>query len=258
MAALNWVDYNNGDSLLLIRNKINTFNSDVVTEVNKNTVDIGAIQHGLGEIIPSAGHFQVKGVNPLVKLIADAGSHAAQMQVLDLPSNRLAATMEWFKATQEFAFTLFDTATGVAKAGFELKQDGKGYIGGEVVHTYHTTVYEHVTATNKVINSGTGYTPVAQLTRTLEAGLYEIKISKTFQYNKTGKSALFRWSLDGGTTWEDFSIEVKDITNKTSESYVFPLTHAGGTLDIKLEAGRESDAGILNIDYANIIVERKK
>jgi len=256
--ALTWTDYNNGDSLLDIRNKINTFNSSSAVEVTKNTVDIDNIQTGLGGIIPTPGHIRVKGANPTVELIAEATSTAAQMQVLDVASGRLAATMEWFKATQEFVFTLFDTATGVAKAGFELKQDGKGYIGGEVVHTYHTTVYEHVTATNKVIDSGSGYTPVAALVKVLDAGVYEIKISKTFQYNKTGKSALFRWSLDGGSTWEDFSIEVKDITNKTSESYVFPLTHAGGTLDIKLEAGRESNAGILNIDYANIIVERKK
>jgi len=38
--ALSWVDYSNGEGLGDVRNKINTFNNDVVTDVNANTAAI--------------------------------------------------------------------------------------------------------------------------------------------------------------------------------------------------------------------------
>ena len=118
-------------------------------EIGKNTVDIDNIQHGLGEVIPTPGHIRVKGANPAVELIAEPTSTAAQMQVVDKETGRMAASMEWFKATQEFVFTLFDTATGVAKAGFELKQDGKGYIGGsEILTSPHTDGEYKLVVTN--------------------------------------------------------------------------------------------------------------
>lgn len=43
MAALIWTDWNNGDSNLLLRGNLNTFNNSVVTNVNKNTTDIVTI-----------------------------------------------------------------------------------------------------------------------------------------------------------------------------------------------------------------------
>jgi hypothetical protein len=41
--AITWTDYPNGESLLTIRNSINTFNNSVVVDVNKNTTDIGGL-----------------------------------------------------------------------------------------------------------------------------------------------------------------------------------------------------------------------
>ena len=39
--AIVWTDYDNGDSLLTIRNSINSFNNSVVTDVNSNTTNTG-------------------------------------------------------------------------------------------------------------------------------------------------------------------------------------------------------------------------
>ena len=41
--ALSWVDYSNGEGLGDVRNKINTFNNEAVTEVNTNTAAIATL-----------------------------------------------------------------------------------------------------------------------------------------------------------------------------------------------------------------------
>jgi len=64
-----------------------------------------------------------------------AAGTAAQMEVIDDETGHLVATMEWYKAAQEFSFNLFDRTTGVVKAEFEIKPDGNAYIGGEKVMT---------------------------------------------------------------------------------------------------------------------------
>jgi len=38
--ALSWTDFNNGESLLTLRNSINSFNNSVVTDVNTNTTAV--------------------------------------------------------------------------------------------------------------------------------------------------------------------------------------------------------------------------
>jgi len=116
--------------------------------------------------------------------------------------------------------------------------------------------YDHDTAKNVIITD-TAFIDLASLNTTRDAGLYEIKFSKTFKYSSKTNSAIFRWSLDGGTSWETFPIEVKDTTNVHASSYVFPYMHSGGAFDIRMQATCENNGQTLDIKYANIIVERK-
>ena len=78
-------------------------------------------------------HVEVVGSNPTVHLKPNAGSSAAQMQVIY--NGHDVASMEWLKATQEFIFNLADKDTGVVKATFEIKTDGHSYIGGKQIAT---------------------------------------------------------------------------------------------------------------------------
>ena len=82
--------------------------------------------------------YALVGNNPTMKMEVEDAGLAAQMQVLDKKANRAVASMEWIKATQTFSFTLFDKSTGVVKATFEIKPDGKAYIGGHEVATHES------------------------------------------------------------------------------------------------------------------------
>ena len=75
------------------------------------------------------------GNNPTMKMEVEDAGHNAQMQVLDKKTGHAVASMEWIKSTQEFSFALFDNLTGVVKATFEIKPDGKAYIGTKQVAT---------------------------------------------------------------------------------------------------------------------------
>ena len=75
--------------------------------------------------------YTLKGANPVMKMEIEAAGHSAQMQVLDLAGGHPVASMEYFKATKEFIFSLSDPSSGVVKAQFEIKSDGHAYIGGK-------------------------------------------------------------------------------------------------------------------------------
>ena len=69
--------------------------------------------------------------NPTLKMDVSDTGRAAQMQVTH--KTRAVASMEWFKDTQQFVFSLFDKTSGVVKATFEIKPDGKAYVGAKQV-----------------------------------------------------------------------------------------------------------------------------
>ena len=110
-----------------------------------------------------------------------------------------------------------------------------------------------------VVISTTTYTNIAHLVTTArEAGVYEIKFSKTFTYDSTNRSASFQWSINGGINWEEFSIEPKDATDRKAMTYEFPYVHGGGIFDIQIMGKCESAGDTLSIPYSNIVLERKK
>ena len=90
----------------------------------------------------------IQGANPVVKMKLDDAGHSAQMQVIHKGHN--VATMEYLPATQEFIFSLADKGTGVTKATFEIKPNGKAYIGGKEIATetmireFRTTIVQDI------------------------------------------------------------------------------------------------------------------
>jgi len=101
------------------------------------------------------------------------------------------------------------------------------------------------------------YIEAGRLTETIEAGTYEIKFSITYTYNTTTKSAFFRWSLDGGATWQEVSEEAKDKTDVRPRYYAFPKVLTAGQKDIIFEAKKEAAGDVMTIDFLDIILDRK-
>jgi len=117
--------------------------------------------------------------------------------------------------------------------------------------------YDYEKVKDQVTTSAT-YAPLASMvTPDRIAGTYEIKISATFTYDTITKSAYFRWSIDGGTNWEEFNVEPKDTTDKKALDYSFPMEHLGGAKDIRLEYKCEADGNTLTVLFANLVFEQK-
>ena len=112
---------------------------------------------------------------------------------------------------------------------------------------------------NPIIIQATAYADLATLvTPARDAGVYEIKFSTTFSYDSTSRSAYFQWSLDGGTAWEEFRIEPKDVTDVKALDYSFPFNHTGGVMNIQLQGRCENASDTLEVRFANIVFERKR
>jgi hypothetical protein len=101
----------------------------------KRFVDNAGLRHILQAINAPREIYALIGQNPAMKMEVEAGGHSAQMQVIDKEAKHAVASMEWLKATQEFVFTLYDKTSGVAKATFEIKPDGKAYLKGKEIAT---------------------------------------------------------------------------------------------------------------------------
>ena len=128
-----------------------------------------------------------------------------------------------------------------------------------LVSTDNSKTYDHVSTTAIAITATTYEDIVTLTTQSRDAGIYQVTISFTFDYDSTNKSAHFQWSFDGGTNWEEYRIEPKDKTDKKTMTYTFPLDKAtAGIFDIRVQGKCEASSNHLNVDYANIIIERKK
>jgi hypothetical protein len=120
--------------------------------------------------------------------------------------------------------------------------------------------YSKIDSSSPIIIEDTDYREVLTLARTTNypAGTYEISFSASYKYSTTSRSAGFSWSIDGGTTWQEFTEEVKDTKNTNFFSYSFPIEHLGGGINFMLDAKCGSSSDTLEIKYGNIIFELKK
>ena len=116
--------------------------------------------------------------------------------------------------------------------------------------------YNYVSETD-ILNIGATDTDLARLQLSGQpTGTYEVKLSLTYTFASTSKSAVFRFSLDAGVNWEEFSKEPKDTSDREALSYFFPLS-TGGTIDVWLQGRKTGGTGALDVKFANIIVEQK-
>ena len=102
------------------------------------------------------------------------------------------------------------------------------------------------------------YEQVAELvTPSRVAGTYKLTLSMLHTLNTTARSAYFRFSQDGGSTWVEVPREPKDTTDKDPRTLIQTVVHTGGIMDIKVQARKEAAGDVLIIDALNIIFERK-
>ena len=110
-------------------------------------VDNAGLRHILQAMNAPREIYALIGQNPVMKMELETGGRSAQMQVIDKEAGHAVASMEWLKTTQEFVFTLYNKDSGVVKATFEIKPDGKAYVGGkEIVTVDAITTPPHPTA----------------------------------------------------------------------------------------------------------------
>ena len=120
------------------------------------------------------------------------------------------------------------------------------------VMTYDYTIVTGITIANDVYEQvGALITPIR------EAGIYQLELSMLHTLNSTNTSAYFRVSTDGGTNWLEIRREPKDVTDKDVRSYPSTLVHAGGILNIIVQARKENAVDILILEKLDIMLNRK-
>ena len=102
------------------------------------------------------------------------------------------------------------------------------------------------------------WTLVGELNPTLKNGsAYTVALSLTMTMADTNDSALFRFSIDGGSSWEEFSKEAKDANDRVTADYFFPVTGAGVPFHVILEVSKTSGGNTLDVHYANLVIKRE-
>lgn len=207
----------------------------------------------------------------------DNGAPKAEDFVLNVNGTDIPLTVDYQTAGGiDFTYpSSFDSVIQAVTIGTSFDFKGSVLTGKDEDYTnfdgnwYYTPIFDHTydfkkagisEGGNPVVISGQTFQEIVRLTTLPRAaGVYEYKFSITFGYSTTSRSALFQWSLDGGNSWETFSLEVKDTTNKMPRTYEFPINRQqNGTIDLILQGACEGASDTLTVDYASIVAERKK
>lgn len=88
------------------------------------------------------------------------------------------------------------------------------------------------------------------------AGVYEFTLSLTYQLSVTNRSVYLRFSDNGGATWNEFTSEPKDTTDREPHFYSYPFVHAGGPFHAIMEMRKEDVSGTLNCFFADLMFKR--
>lgn len=89
-----------------------------------------------------------------------------------------------------------------------------------------------------------------------EVGVYNFVMSMTYTFSSTSTSMFFRWRMNGGE-WYEYSAEPKDKTDSRTAYYAFPIEHKGGPRLVETEMRKETSNGVLNVNYFDMVFERK-
>ena len=88
------------------------------------------------------------------------------------------------------------------------------------------------------------------------AGQYIVGISFTYGFPSTTDSAMMRFSLNGGA-WEEYQKEAKDIDDRLTSHYEFPITHNGGPLSIDTQFQKTGGAAVFEVFFSNAWLDQK-
>lgn len=116
-------------------------------------------------------------------------------------------------------------------------------------------VYEKVA---NIINiPDTVWTPIVSVTAVnAQIGVQEIGLSVSATFPDIINSAYLRFRITGGV-WHILSHEQKDISDSISFYYAFPHEWTGGDLFIEVEAQKEGGQNSLDVNFADVWIERK-
>jgi hypothetical protein len=116
--------------------------------------------------------------------------------------------------------------------------------------------YDYDKASN-ILNIPETYTQLNDYTSpSRPAGVYEVGMSFTWDFSLVSRSAYFRWTTDGGTNWNEFISEPKDVQDRSAVYYQYPFNHAGGTMNIITQMRKEDALGTLNVTFSDVWFRR--
>ena len=109
-----------------------------------------------------------------------------------------------------------------------------------------------------IVVTGATYEEIARLTTPSRvAGVYKLSQSMLYSLNSTTTSAFFRFSIDGGTTWNEIRREPKDNTDVLPSAYTSTVIHTGGVFEVIVESRKEVAGDVLTVLSIDLIFERK-
>lgn len=120
----------------------------------------------------------------------------------------------------------------------------------------YPTTYDYVKL-DDVLDISETYEPLLTLdVPKREVGVYNFVMSMTYNFSSTNTSMFFRWRVNGGD-WFEYSVEPKDKTDSRTAYYAFPMEHKGGPMLVETEMRKETSNGTLNVNYFDMVFERK-
>lgn len=91
-----------------------------------------------------------------------------------------------------------------------------------------------------------------------EDGTYEVGYSLTYTLDNINTSAYFRYSVDGGSIWNEVVKEPKDSTDSVPMYYAYPFVHSGAAFDIIFQARKEAPTDVMTINFLDLWLDKKK
>jgi len=232
---LQWDDILNGESLADIRNKINMYNRDNITELSR-------IQTNLDQHQATLDNHTTR-LNTLETNVSDHES-----RISTNTTNITSLTTRMDTAEQDIININNDLGTLDTRVGTL-----ESYTF-EPVYEYQLIQDVDVAAVNpdwqEILNLNITDAPI---------GTYEFTISLAWQLDTTSSSACVRYSLDGGNTWVESCEEPKDRTDVRHTMFGYPLEHpAVGNINIIVQSSKTSSSTTLTIKKGSLVIKKVK
>lgn len=89
-----------------------------------------------------------------------------------------------------------------------------------------------------------------------ELGCYEFGYSGVHSYDQINKSEYMRFSLDGGTTWQELIREPANTLDIQADSYQFYIRGISGDLSFIVQARAQDATGTMEVYSVNVWIKR--